>query len=124
MRRLLLLFPLLGITACVTPVIPLPPPNPESYSLAISATKDTIVLSGPADSVQRGVLLFTWNVRTDKGVIVRAADDGSFKTDPLEARDGDELNLWTARGADEVSSDIACAVVDFAGSRLQRCLPE
>jgi hypothetical protein len=108
---------LAGLSDCVTPVIPLPPPDPESYAVALSADQDRVTISGAAAT---GSLIYMLNRNTGSGTIT-TAQGGLFKTEPMSARHGDRLDIWTARGIDEAASDTVCATVDLSALKLTRC---
>jgi len=127
MRSLLTLPALLLVLAtmegCVSPVIPIPPPDPADLSFTITGpSQNQIVLKGAPDPERRGQLVFVLNQRTSSGLIGLASEsDGSFQLPPLEAQDKDRLNLWTSTGVDDPTSSIACGVLDFASGKLTEC---
>ena len=111
MTRLLVSILLLaGLAGCVTPVIPLPPPRPESYTVALSTDKDGITISG---TEQPDALVFAFNIDKRTGVIGQANENGIFTTPALPASDGNKLSFWSSRGTEEASSEMACAVLSL-----------
>ncbi len=110
---------LLALAGCVTPVIPLPPPSPERYEVALK-DEQHVTLAGRPGTEPPGALVFSFNQQNGLGLITRVEADGSFQTEPLRARDGHRLELWLARGTDEVTSDVVCADVVLAEGRLRK----
>ena len=111
-----------GCAACVTPVIPLPPPDPTRMTVALEATsKDRVTLGNPPTPALGGSYVFVLNVDASAGVIVRAQAVGSFQSPPFAASEGHRLNLWTAQSPDDQPSEVACAVLRLAAGRLDRC---
>ena len=104
------------VGGCVTPVIPLPPPDPTRLSITVDAAKGEVVLVGKTDSPLADVLIYLFNVETGKGNITRASADGSFITDPLPVADGGMLELWAARDGDDSPSSVRCLVVSYTGT--------
>jgi hypothetical protein len=108
--------------ACVTPQIPLPPPDIELMGVTVAdPQREEIELSAPANDRTRGALVIVRNERTGDGVVTTAAADGSFRTIPFAAAEGDRLNMFYKR-AEEYSDD-ACGVVRYAKGGLDDCQP-
>jgi hypothetical protein len=124
-RRVLAFVLLLALgAACVTPVIPLPPPNIREMGVKVTdPTNHLIVISGPVlDSSQPTAhYVFIINESIGKGVITLSKDDGSFTTEPFEARDGDTLRLWAAHAPQSKSSELTCGIVSYATGKLNEC---
>jgi hypothetical protein len=109
---------LLVVAGCVTPVIPLPPPQPSSYAVTVDTThKDTITISNrKGQELPALAVIFAFNLTTGVGVIQRVGDNGLFEA-TLQAKDGHKLSFWSSRNTDEATSEMACAVLDLpAGS--------
>jgi hypothetical protein len=112
--------------ACVTPVIPLPPPNIREMGLTVTdPVNHLITVSGPTlDSSQPTAhYVFIVNESNGRGVITLSKDDGSFTTDPFEARDGDTLRLWAAHAPQSKASELTCGIVSYATGKLDECQP-
>jgi hypothetical protein len=110
----------LGLS-CVTPVIPLPPPPLYDMTFALSGPQnDAIVLSCPrqANPAYGGHDIFVYNRTEKKVVVVTAAFDGSFTTDPLPAKDGDEIEIWAFISPGD-ASDSLCGRADFASGKVK-----
>jgi hypothetical protein len=109
------------IGGCVTPVIPLPPPQISRVSFELTAAKDSVVFKGDPDPALRDAYVFVMNTRARTGEIVMGdPQNGSFKTRPIPAKDGDRFYLWASQGPYEPSGDVTCLVVDFTRGK-QAC---
>jgi hypothetical protein len=116
MNKVLHLLFVVVVGGCVTPVIPLPPPNPSLMSLTADTNKGEIVISGKASDPHSDALYYFYNLRTGYGTIALAQPDGSFTTQPLEAKDGDKLDLWTSRFGEDEPSSVVRVIVRYSGS--------
>lgn len=111
---------LVALNGCVTPVIPLPPPEPRL--MALDQTKKEIVLAGDPSSAHAGALIFVFNQRTGMGTITQASPtDGRFVTQPIKVEDGDRMDIWAARFAEDDPSSIRCKKVDFTRKAIADC---
>jgi hypothetical protein len=86
----------LGITACFTPSIPIPPPSPDLMTFDVTvgsgSSISTATFSYPADSLYVGGIVFVYDQNLGDGVIEAANLDGSFaKTQPFSAALGDQV---------------------------------
>ena len=108
--------------ACVTPVIPLPPPDPSRMGLTVDEERSEIVITGQPSQAHSDALFSFLNVRTGHGVVTVARGDGSFTTEPMKARDGDLLDLWVSRVVEDEPSGVVRVVVRYSGS-LARATP-
>jgi hypothetical protein len=89
------------LDGCLSPTLPLPPPeNP-----AVSKIDDEgyVTLTGAPASVEAGALVYGFNVRIEKGQIVRATDYGSY-TLRLPAAVGDQITVWQEVGTEQSAS--------------------
>ena len=95
MRRLVIIAVLgLGLAGCVTPSIPIPPPDPTRMTFAVTITDmtSTAVFSYPSDYNYHGGVAFVYNRTQGSGVIQNvAADDSIGPTQPFRAVVGDEV---------------------------------
>lgn len=110
--------------ACVTPVIPLPPPAPATMAISqVDPDKQQVVLSGGKSDPHGGVLFHIYHPASGKGQIVQAAQDGSFVSDPITAAEGDRLEVWATRFiAEGDPSSVICILVSYdSGKPLQEC---
>jgi hypothetical protein len=99
MRRLALIA-LIGLTSslagCVTPSIPIPPPDPSSMTFAVtvdpSGLIDSASLSYPATENYRGGITYIYNRTLGVGIIQNVNADGSIgPTTPVDAALGNSL---------------------------------
>ncbi len=86
----------LGVIAggCSTPTLPLPPPS----ALTATAPDADGVVTVEGD-VLPGAFVLCLNEETERGVIVRADEDGHFVLQ-IEAESGYSLTVWQERGSD------------------------
>ncbi len=91
MRRLLVLLVFAG---CITPSIPIPPPDPTQMDMTITAVgNDTFVsLTYPPTSEYIGGVYAVYDESNGTGVLQSAGPDGSCPpTKPTPARVGDQV---------------------------------
>ena len=106
MRRvgIVALFVLAG---CITPSIPIPPPDPAKMTFAIKAGDGTATFSYPPDVNYIGTTVFLYNRDTGKGVIEDAHPDGSVgPTQPMPAVVGNQVVISFQRADQTVSTCI------------------
>lgn len=90
----LLLLLWLGQAACVTPSVPLPPPELSALSFAGAAAKGTIELRGRPSPRHAKVRFGAFNRSRGVGVLVATQDDGGFTSEPFGGFAGDSVELW------------------------------
>jgi hypothetical protein len=88
----------LGLPACNTPFIPLPPPaNPTFMPVMVAdglgGTRTMWQTSGPASSAMSEAKVSVFNASVGGGVIVRAQVDGSYVAAPIDGREGDRIEI-------------------------------
>lgn len=88
-------------SSCLSPTLPLPPP--ENPSVSKVDVDGNVTLTGGPGSVEAGALVYGFNVRVEKGQIVRATDIGSFRL-VLPAQVGDQLTVWQEVGTEQSAS--------------------
>jgi hypothetical protein len=109
MRRLLSILVLSGLAACVTPSIPIPPPEPTEMTFHISLTGNVseAVFTYPATAAYVGGNATLFNRATGQGVLQVANVDGSFgPTLPLPAAAGDNIVVSVENSKQTVSTCI------------------
>ena len=108
---------------CVTPLIPIPLPDPQGLSLQIKdSSKGLVAIKGKLQDQFAGAYIFVLNERTGGGVITRAGSDGSFVTPIFVAKDGDPLDLWAKWSPDQQDARVKYLKVSYAdgGKLLER----
>ncbi|HEY1550197.1 MAG TPA: hypothetical protein VGG28_20355 [Kofleriaceae bacterium] len=83
-----------GFAGCITPSIPIPPPDPSdmTFDIAADGGSSSAVLTYPADSIYIGGMVYLQNHNTGFGVFQPVNVDGSIgPTQPLAAGSGDEV---------------------------------
>jgi hypothetical protein len=111
------------LAACVTPVIPMPPPDPSLMRFEqVDPTKGEVVLSMSASDPHGGTLIHIFHPKSGKGQILQAKQDGSFVSDPIKAAEGDQLEIWSARFvAESEPSSVVCIVVRYVEGGVMEC---
>ncbi len=107
MRRLGLIA-LFGLVGCITPSIPIPPPDPSMMDFQISTIGtdgSTAVLTYPADLNYAGGYVYVLDHETNMGVFQGVnADDSIGPTAPLAAKAGDQIIVTVDATAQTVST--------------------
>jgi hypothetical protein len=110
MRRLVLLAGLLcPLAGCITPSIPIPPPDPTEMTFTLMGDPGarTTQFSYPADDNYKSSVVFVYNRSRGLGVIEDANSDGSVgPTPPLRAELGEEIVVSFERADQTVSTCI------------------
>lgn len=94
MRRLVPLL-LLALGGCITPSIPIPPPDPSdmTFDITVDANGSSFAsMTYPAESYYAGGTVYVENRATGEGIFQPVnADDTIGPTQPLAAGSGDEI---------------------------------
>lgn len=109
MRRLSIIALVLLAGGCITPSIPIPPPDPElmNFAVTIENGASSARFSYPPTDIYRESVVFIYNRNLGKGVIEAAHPDGSVgPTAPLEARLDDQIVVSFQREDQTVSTCI------------------
>ncbi|HEY4243625.1 MAG TPA: hypothetical protein VGM88_27620 [Kofleriaceae bacterium] len=105
MRRLLLIAIVLG--GCVTPSIPIPPPDPAKMDFDVTAIDQasTAVFTYPAEDNYSDSTVYIFNRDQGTGIITLARGDGSVgPTQPVSAAIGDQVVVTFQREDQDVST--------------------
>jgi hypothetical protein len=79
---------------CVTPSIPVPPPDAQRMDFMVDTTGGTASFSYPATTNYIGATVYVFDRNRGKGIIDTARADGSVgPTDPFAASVGDEIDI-------------------------------
>ena len=94
MRRLALIIGIAVISGCVTPSIPIPPPDPAMmlFQITIVGAASTASLTYPPVDTYEGGIAYVYNRTQGVGVIQNVmADGGIGPTPPTPAALGDQM---------------------------------
>jgi hypothetical protein len=109
MRPLLSILVLAVLGGCITPSIPIPPPDPGrmTFAVTVSGTSSTATFSYPPDVNYVDTVVFVFNRNRGVGVIEAARPDGSVgPTAPLSAALGEQIVVSFQREDQTVSTCI------------------
>jgi hypothetical protein len=89
---------LLGLPACNTPFIPLPPPvdptfTPVMVSDGMGGSRMMWDTRGAPSEAASEAKVSVFNASVGTGVIVRAQVDGRYVTAPMDGREGDRIEI-------------------------------
>lgn len=124
MRRLCTLLVLVALGGCITPSIPIPPPDPGlmTFMVTVENGDSTARFSYPPDVNYVGTIVFVFNRDRGVGVIETARPNGSVgPTAPVAAAIGEQIIVSFQREDQTVSTCIrlregAQNANDFCGS--------
>jgi hypothetical protein len=111
LRRLILMAACasaLSAAGCITPSIPIPPPDPEMMTFTVTLPTDGAVgaatFSYPPNENYGGSVVYVYDRSRDEGVIGHANDDGSVApTQSFPAALGDAVDVTFQREDQTVS---------------------
>jgi len=109
MRPLCSILVLAALGGCVTPSIPIPPPDPGrmTFAIQVEGTSSTARFSYPPDVNYVDTIVFVFNRDRGVGVIEAARVDGSVgPTAPVSAAAGDQVVVSFQREDQTVSTCI------------------
>jgi hypothetical protein len=94
--RLVAALALVGLVGCVTPSIPIPPPDPSKMTFTVELDPNGAIssasLSYPATDSYKGGVAYVYNRTLEHGVIEAVHPDGSVgPTAPVAATDGNQI---------------------------------
>jgi hypothetical protein len=103
--------------SCVTPSVPIPPPDIAKISLAIDADGGTVQFSYAPDPSYGGAIVYVFNRDLGEGIITTARDDGSVgPTEPFAAEVNDQLVI-----SFELDEQLSSRCVVVGESALAEC---
>src|SRR5262249_26362466 len=94
--------------------IPLPPPDLQALSFTAGPTPGTLELSGRPSAIHRGVIFTAYDQQHRAGVVVGAADDGSFASEPFAGAAGDLAGIWYESNGDRSQISTCTVQLDAA----------
>jgi hypothetical protein len=113
--RLRCLF-LLVFAGCITPSIPIPPPDPSEmqFDITVTGSASSAVFTYPPTDAYRGGTVYVFDRATSEGVFKLANADGSFgPTLPLPATVGDQVVV----SIEDVEQTVSTCVVLRQGAQ-------
>ncbi len=79
-------------SGCITPSIPIPPPDPERMAFQVDADLGVGTFAYPPDENYAQAIVYVFNRDQQRGIITVARDDGSVgPTEPLPIASGDNV---------------------------------
>jgi hypothetical protein len=103
---------LLATSGCITPSIPIPPPDPTEMRFPIDTQTGTATFSYGPEINFTDAQVYVYNRNREAGIIARARPDGSVgPTLPFPAQDGDNIIVSFETAQDVTSS---CVVITTA----------
>ena len=124
MRRVLLCLGIVGLAGgCITPSIPIPPPDPELMEFAVvgDGAASTASFTYPANINYEMSILYLYNRDQGLGIIEATRPDGSVgPTRPLSAALGDQIVVAFQR--DDLSVSTCIRLRNGAQSRTDYCV--
>lgn len=80
------------VDGCVTPSIPIPPPDPAKMTFQVFPQTGTASFAYPPEQNYIGAVVYVFNRDSGRGIIETAHDDGSVgPTQPLGAAIGNSI---------------------------------
>jgi hypothetical protein len=120
LRWLAILALVFGLSACITPSIPIPPPEPSSMTFAVDAQGGTVTFRYAAEPNYANAVVYIFNRNLGTGVITTARADGSVgPTAPFPAALGH--NVAVTFETPEVSVTTCVVVREGAPSAVEYC---
>jgi len=125
MRRLLGLLVFVGVAGgCLTPSIPIPPPDAGQMTFRLSGEPGNTVATFeyPQHPTLHGAVVYVYNRDKGKGIIEAANPDGSVgPTEPVRADLGDQIVVSFVR--DEQTASTCIRLRDGAQNPTSYCDP-
>ena len=107
-----------GLAACVTPSIPIPPPKPESMVFEVDLDGGTARFAYDPTADYAGAVVYVFNRDAGQGIITVADPSGQVApTTPFPAQEGDEVVVTF-----ELDSQIASTCVRLRDGRSSSSL--
>ena len=105
----------LGASGCVTPSIPIPPPDPARMTFEVTTDNMGVItaarFSYPAEDNYKGGVAYVYNRTTGEGLIKAVNADGSIgPTQPLAATLNNQIQI-TVENADQTQTVGTCVLL-------------
>lgn len=118
--RALLLVLALAIAGCVTPSIPIPPPEPARMAFAVDLSTGAATFSYGTEPHYAYAVVYVFNKDKGTGIITTARADGSVgPSQPFPADLGDNISITFE--TDDVSANRCVVVREGAPSAFDYC---
>ena len=80
------------VSACFTPSVPIPPPEPEDMAFILDTDTNTARFSYEPNTSYARAVVYVFNRDQGRGIITTAAANGSVgPTEPFPGFDGDQI---------------------------------
>ena len=101
-----------GLAGCVTPSIPIPPPDPSLMTFGVTSDPDGTITSAsleyPPTDIYKGGLVYVFNRSLGHGIIEAVNADGSIgPTTPVPATSGHALVITVENDDQTVSTCVS-----------------
>lgn len=105
----------LGLASCVTPSIPIPPPDPARMTFEVTTDNNGAItatrFSYPAEENYKGGVVYVYNRTTGEGVIKAVNPDGSIGPTPsLAATLNNQIQI-TVENGDQTQTVGTCVLL-------------
>jgi hypothetical protein len=104
--RLGCLTALVSLWGCVTPSVPLPPPDLPALTFSSDTTPGLVVITGKPSQRHANARFYVFDFTTGDGVITKAAGDGSFSSMPFGGGNGDGVQIYYDTTDGDRSQDV------------------
>jgi len=114
----------LAFAGCITPSIPIPPPDPElmTFEVTTTANDSSATFTYPANVNYVGSVVFVYNHDRGVGIIENTRPDGSVgPTNPVNAALGDQIVVTFQKEDQTISTCIRLR--EGAQSSTDYCTP-
>jgi hypothetical protein len=106
-----------ALAGCVTPSIPIPPPDPQQMMFELDVDAGQGTFEYPPNSNYGDAIVYIYNRTVGEGIIATARADGSVgPTGPFPARLDDEIAVTFESDAQVAGT---CVVLTSSGPRPQ-----
>jgi hypothetical protein len=114
----------LALAGCLTPSIPIPPPDPELMTFMVvgDGANTTATFSYPANANYRNSIVYVYNRDRGLGVIEASRPDGSVgPTQPVKAALGEQIVVTFQR--EDLTASTCIRLRNGAQSSIDYCNP-
>jgi hypothetical protein len=112
---------LLFVGGCVTPSVPLPPPDLQALTFTAAAAPGLVQVIGKPSERHSDARFYIYDYGTGDGVITRAAHDGTFTSMPFAGNDLDTVQIYFDTPSGERSQEACTTLQRDVGLISTRC---